>query len=63
MSALAERPATASSSTSVTVLGQTETDDLLVEEPMDFDVLGPILINVPEEPDEVYPEGSGPFGV
>jgi len=63
MSALAEHPATASISASATVvLGETEAEDLLVEEPMDFDVLGPALLAMQEEPDKDYPAGSGPYG-
>lgn len=37
------------------------TDDLLLEDPMDLDVLGDALLAVPEE-DDVYPPGSGPYG-
>lgn len=36
--------------------------DLLIEEPMDFDVLGPALLNVPDAPEDAYPPGSGPYG-
>jgi hypothetical protein len=63
MSALAEHPATASISVSATVvLGDTEADDLLIEEPMDFDVLAPALLHAQEKPEEDYPAGSGPYG-
>jgi hypothetical protein len=63
MSALAEHPSTTSSSGSLTiVLGVTEEHDLLIEAPMDFEELTPALMRVPEEPEEDYPAGSGPFG-
>lgn len=63
VSALAEHPATASTSASATViLGETPAADLLIEEPIEFDVLGPALLSVPEEPDDDYPAGSGPYG-
>jgi hypothetical protein len=65
MSALAEHPSTASVSASATlVLGEAEEVelDLLVEEPIDFGALGPALRGLPEEPDDDYPAGSGPYG-
>jgi len=63
MSALAEHPSTASVSASATlVLGETEADDLLIEEPIEFDVLGAAAAAAPEEPDDDYPAGSGPYG-
>jgi len=63
MSALAEHPATASISASATVvLGETEAKDLLIEGPMDLDVLGSALLGRHEQPDEDYPAGSGPYG-
>jgi hypothetical protein len=63
MSALAERPSTGSLSASVTlVLGEADTEDLLIEEPMDLSRVGGTLLSVPEEPADDYPQGTGPYG-
>lgn len=63
LSALAEHPNTASSSASATVvLGETEAADLLIEERIEFDVLGPALLKMQDQPEDEYPAGSGPYG-
>jgi hypothetical protein len=36
--------------------------DVTDDERIDFDVLVPALLSVPEEPEDDYPEGSGPHG-
>jgi hypothetical protein len=64
LSALAEHPSTASVAASATlVFGESDATDPLIEEPIDFDTFVPALMSVPEEPEDDYPAGSGPFGV
>ena len=63
MSALAEHPSTASVSASATlVLGEADDLDMLVEEPIEFDEFGAALQGLPDEPEDEYPAGSGPYG-
>jgi hypothetical protein len=63
VSALAEHPSTASISGSATVrVGEFDAVDLLVEEPIEFDALAPALLSAPEESEDEYPAGTGPYG-
>lgn len=63
MSALAEHPATASVSASASLaFGEPEAEHPLASEPIRFDVLVPALLSMPEEPEDDYPAGVGPYG-
>jgi hypothetical protein len=62
MSALAEHRFTASTSAWSNIVISDHDGDPLADERIDFDVLVPALLSVPEEPENDYPEGSGPHG-
>lgn len=67
MSALAERPSTASSSQSMMLVIGDVSDaavlaEELAEEPIDFGLSG-VLLSIPQEPEVDEPPGAGPFGV